>query len=120
MALTQEQIERMDAIIGIAPTQENNLEQKNINLSDDEFKKMDEITGLKPLEDIQQTRPIQEIDEIEEEIKRKNPDDYANWKSKEPISAYNAAKNSAREFNGTYDNIDENANLNWFENFLKN
>lgn len=120
MALTQEQIERMDAIVGIAPAQENNLEQKNINLSDDEFKKMDEITGLKPLEDIQQTQPIQEIDEIEEEIKRKNPDDYANWKSKEPISAYNAAKNAAREFNGTYDNIDENANLNWFENFLKN
>lgn len=120
MALTQEQIERMDAIVGIAPTQENNLEQKSINLSDDEFKKMDEITGLKPLEDIQQTQPIQEIDEIEEEIKRKNPDDYANWKSKEPISAYNAAKNAAREFNGTYDNIDENANLNWFENFLKN
>lgn len=120
MALTQEQIERMDAIVGIAPTQENNLEQKNINLSDDEFKKMDEITGLKPLEDIQLTQSIQEIDEIEEEIKRKNPDDYANWKSKEPISAYNAAKNAAREFNGTYDNIDENANLNWFENFLKN
>lgn len=120
MALTQEQIERMDAITGFAPAQENNLEQKNINLSDDEFKKMDEITGLKPLEDIQQTQPIQEIDEIEEEIKRKNPDDYANWKSKEPISAYNAAKNAAREFNGTYDNIDENANLNWFENFLKN
>lgn len=120
MALTQEQIERMDAIVGIAPTQENNLEQKNINLSDDEFKKMDEITGLKPLENIQQTQPIQEIDEIEEEIKRKNPDDYANWKSKEPISAYNAAKNAAREFNGTYDNIDENANLNWFQNFLKN
>ena len=120
MALTQEQIERMDAITGFAPVKENNLEQNTINLSDDEFKKMDEITGLKPLKEIQQTQPIQEIDEIEEEIKRKNPDDYANWKSKEPISAYNAAKNAAREFNGTYNNIDENANLNWFENFLKN
>lgn len=112
MALTQEQISMMDEIAGFAP--ENNVS----SLSDDDIKKMDEISGLGAR--IEQAEPKQEIDEIEEEIKKRNPEDYARWKEQEPISPYNAAKNSAREFNGTYDNIDENANLSWFENWLKN
>lgn len=99
MALTKEQIRIMDGITGLNSVQTQNKPSNNNSLSDEDIKRMDEITGLAQYEAPKNENPLRQQIIDDDPIKAKE------WEDKGPITPYEAALDASREFNGTYDKV---------------
>lgn len=102
MALTKEQIRIMDGITGLnsdAAMNNKNVNTNTNSLSDEDIKRMDEITGL-----AQYQAPQKELT-LRERIIQDDPIKAKEYEDKGPITPYEAALDASREFNGTYDKV---------------